>query len=267
VARKTRKGKRMNTLDITIGDKHLSLLKGGPGCGKSIAAHSYHVLGPTFTFDFDEKMNAVAAAYPKINFEYENFDDVFQALQLLTKLKQNCPYKVVIWDGWSPFCQLALQSVMGVRAPGKKRIVTANKTGDPIERYQIEDYGAESRACEQASMDLKHLYKQGVTIVTVVHVYKIVTHNILTNRDETQEGILIPGGKIAFNIPIVYNELYEFTVESDMTNGKSHQFFCTTTGNSCKTCLKVPQKFNWTDKNFHNELMSYHERESRVINL
>ena len=70
---------------------------------------------------------------------------------------------------------------MGIRAPGKKRIVTANKTGDPIERYQIEDYGSEARACEQASMDLKSLYKQGVNIITVVHVYKVVTHNIVTS--------------------------------------------------------------------------------------
>ena len=71
----------MNSQDIKIVCKHLTLFKGVPGCGKSIAAHSYHILGPTFTFDFDEKMDAVAACYPKVNFEYEQFDDVFLALQ------------------------------------------------------------------------------------------------------------------------------------------------------------------------------------------
>src|SRR5579859_4438790 len=125
----------MNTSEIEIGKKHLTLMKGQPGCGKSIAAHSYP--GPSYTFDFDEKMDAVAAAYSKRDFEYGQFDDIFQPLSKLTELKKHCPYKTIIWDGWSPFARLALQSVLGIRAPGKKRITVGN-----IERYQIEDYGS-----------------------------------------------------------------------------------------------------------------------------
>jgi hypothetical protein len=257
----------MNTSEIRIGEKHLSLYKGAPGTGKSIAAHSFHVLGPTYTFDFDEKMDAVAGAYKGVNFEYDQFEDVFKAMDRLADFRRmsesgRFPYKSIIWDGWHTFAMLALKSVLAVRAPGKKRNVSGN-----IERYQIEDYGSEGRALDIATDDLKALYRNGVNIITVAHWRRIATYNIISKREEVVEGLFIPGGKIAFAVPIPYNELYWFSVESDL-QGNSHQFMAETTGiHETKTVLKVSPKINWTKKNFYETLMSEHEKEMKVISL
>lgn len=252
----------MNTSDIVIGKTHLALFKGGPGTGKSIAAHSYPQ--PSFTFDLDRKMEAVASRYPKKKFEYQQYDNIFDVLTKAEELESKCPYATVILDTWGSFARLALESVLNIRKPNAKKIIKGN-----IEFYQIEDYNAESRAVERMNNSLQRIYhKQGVNVITTVHIIKVVTYNIVTGRDETHEGLYIPGGKIAFSVPIIYNESYKFTVGSDITTGDSSQFYCETTGpNETKTVLKIPEKINWTKKNFYETIISYHEKESRVINF
>lgn len=267
----------MNTKDIKIGEKHMSLLKGAPGTGKSIAAHSIHIYGPTFTYDFDQKMDAVASRYPKVNFEYEQFPTVFPALTLLDKhrtMAENgtLPYKSIIWDGWHTFASLCLISALEVRAPGKKKIKVGNREGD-IERYQVEDYGVEGRAIEQATDDLKALYRCGINIIAIAHWRRVSVTNITTQREEISEGLFIPGGKMAFAIPTPYNESYWFSIESDLSTGNGNQFMCETTGiHDTKTVLNVPNKFNWTinkdnKRGFYELLMDYHKKESNVIKL
>lgn len=252
----------MNTSQLKVGEKHLALYKGAPGTGKSIAAHSIHVIGSTYTFDFDEKMDAVAAAYKGFNFEYDQFPDVFKALDKLESLKSNCPYSSIIWDGWHTFATLALESVLGIRNPGAKKVMKGN-----IERYQIEDYGSEGRAIEIATAGLKTLYRKGVNIITVAHWRRVAVYDIKTKSEEIVEGLFIPGGKIAFAIPIPYNELYWFTKERNMSSGDI-EFICETTGlHDTKTVLKVPDKFSWHKKNFYQTLMDHHEKESKVISL
>jgi hypothetical protein len=258
----------MNTSDIKVGTKHYTLFKGLPGTGKSIAAHSYHELGPTYTLDLDEKMDAVAGAFPSVNFEFEQFNDVFAVLNRLEMFKKSCPFKTIILDGWHSLARLALTSVLNVRAPGRAKIMKGN-----IEAFQIDDYGAESRAIEQVLGDLKYIYKMhNVNIITIAHIIYVERTNIITNATSVYEGLFIPGGKIAFAVPVGFNELYKFTVENNI-DGSSNNFMCYTIGEGCKTVLKVPEKFNWTmNKNgdrrtFYQRLMESHERESKVISL
>jgi len=254
----------MNTKDIKIGEKFFGLFIGAPGTGKSIAAHSIHYLGPTFTFDYDRKMDAVASRFPKAEFNYEQFDSVVDALKVLSALRSNCPYKSIIWDGWHTFAALCLKTSMALRAPGKKRITTGN-----IERYQIEDYGVEGRAIEQATDDLQYLYSEkNVNIVTIAHWRRVEVYNIKTNTSEVVEGLFIPGGKMAFAVPTPYNELYWFSKEVDMSTGKT-VVTCETNGShDTKTVLKVDDKFSFTrEENFFQKLFDMHERNSKVISL
>lgn len=250
----------MNTSDIKIGETHHALFKGLPGTGKSIAAHSYPQ--PSYTFDIDRKMTAVASAYKGKNFEYEQFDTAFDILSRLDSFRKSCPYKTLIFDGWASYAKLCLQSVLKVRAPGKTRVSRGN-----IETYQIEDYNSESRAVQQALDDLKYIHTiHKVNVITIAHVIYVESYDIIQQKSRVYEGLFIPGGKIAFEVPVGYDELYEFTVESSIQDGSTGNFMCTTTGaHSCKTTLKVPKKFNWTGKNFYKELMDSHERESRVV--
>lgn len=250
--------------DLEVGKTFFGLFKGAPGTGKSIAAHSFHKLGDCYTFDFDKKMIAIAARYrkEKINFQYDQFDTVFKALDKLDQLaNKHCPYGVVIWDGWHTFASLALQTVLETRAPNKKRIGSGN-----IERYQIEDYGSEGRAIEQATNDLQKLSRnKGVHVVSIAHWRRVVSHNIMTGRDEIAEGLFIPGGKMAFSVPVPYDELYWFSVQTDM-QGNSGQFMCETTGaHETKTILNIPKEINWTNKNLCEIIMGEHQKEMNVV--
>ena len=254
----------MKISDVKLGEYHHSLLKGIPGTGKSIAAHSYPE--PIYTFDIDRKMNAVAAAFPKKDIEFENFENIFEIVSKIDKFRSNPPdKKTIIFDGISTFAELCMSSIMEVRAPGKKRI-SVGKGSTTIELYQIEDYNAESRAIKQVLDDLKYIsstYK--INVICIVHIMHVVYTDIIEKKDKILEGLYMPGTKISFAVPVGFDETYEFRTETSL-DGNKGQFMCYTTGQSgCKTTLKVPDKINWTGKNFYTELSQLHERESKVL--
>ena len=233
----------MNTKDMNNASGLFVLITGEPGTGKSIAAHSFPQ--PSFTFDFDQKMKAVSNYYSGIDFEYDNYENVFDVRTKLSQFKQSCEFKTIVWDGWSTFARLALKSMMDTRNPNSKKIIRGN-----IEKYQIEDYGGESRAIELCLDDLKAInIKHNVHVVTVCHIIRVVTHNIIKNTDTTYQGLHIPGGKIAFDVPIPYDEVWNMSKEQSLETGDL-DYIITTSGSSevgiTKTAMKLPSRFIWS---------------------
>lgn len=245
----------MNTSDLRTDSAIFALLKGEPGTGKSIAAHSW--AENSYTFDFDNKMKAVTNYYRNKSFEYDTFDDIFEAHKKLEEFKISCPYQTLIWDGWSSFARLALKSMLGVRKPGAKRIMKGN-----IERYQIEDYGGEERAIDTALGDLKVInVKHNVNVISVCHIIHTVTHDIVRNVDIDYQSLYIPGGKIAFAVPIPFDELWKFSVEISMETGEPEYIVTTRNASTdiCKTALRLPSRISWTkNENLKDKIMLLH---------
>lgn len=265
----------MKLSDYHIGsDSPLSVLMLGPtGSGKSIATASFPL--PMYVANFDGRMGSVANYYrarPELGVDLEKVDfTLFQNfgsfIDKLDELERYCPYKTLVIDPLTNLCSKIISYNMGFRK-GKKGS-GAGKVRGKIMFSGPEDYGAEISGMRQILDNLEIIKSQwGVNIILTAHIVtvsyssasKIKTEDgdTVGSEQKTERLIVTEGRKLAPKIPLTFDEVYNFYVESSYGNVD----YKIKTYNDGDTIARtsfagVPGEISWTNKHFYNIIKQY----------
>jgi hypothetical protein len=249
----------MRLNDLNPETRIFALFKGDPKTGKDIAAHSFALAGPVYTFDLDARMESVAAYYTNVvprpdimsNIEYDRFTDFFALHRRLEELKAHCPYKTVIMSSLTSLARKAMNTMLSTRDPkslNKEDQARARIRGG-IPMHIIEDFGGEANAIMLTMDSLIVLsIKFNVNVIMTAHV-------IQPEAGAYSKRTLLTGGKkIAGEIPTSFNEAYHFYVQTSggMEIGVSNtdrRFIAMTQSTSldwAATALDIPEMIDFT---------------------
>ncbi len=251
-----------------------ALFKGDPKTGKDIAAHSFALAGPLYTFDLDSRMESVAAYYTKVvprpdiinNISFDRFTDFYAIYRKLEELKVNCPYKTVVMSSLTALARKAMNTMLATRNPATldKNEKMRSKERGGIPMHIVEDFGGEANAIMLVLDALVVLsVKFNVNVILTAHVI---------NPDfgaYSKRTLLTGGKKIAAEIPVSFNEAYHFHVQT--TGGmeigaddKDRRFIAFTQSTSldwAATALGIPDVIDFTANKtsgiFYVELMNH----------
>ena len=249
---------------VKVGGPTLTLMKGEPGLGKSIAAASYPK--PLYVFDFEDKMDAVKNYYTYtikrpdvlqgITFDtYRNWDNAWEKL---INFGLGCPHKTLVFDSLTAGAWLAIMSI--VRFKGE----SGGKKVGKIKVAGIEDYGGEAAALNNMIDQFITLRQMGVHIILVAHVLRVVEKP--AGGASTESRTLMTGGrKVAAGIPGYFHETYHFEVDAIDPSKPKYIARTTHTGDDfARTSLPLPGAIDWTNKVFY-EVIQGHLKDNLVI--
>lgn len=251
-----------------------ALFKGDPKTGKDIAAHSFALAGPLYTFDLDSRMESVAHYYTKVvprpdiveNIQYDRFEDVLTILNRLQELKQACHYRTVVVSSLTSFARKSLTTMISTRDPkslSKDDQAKARIRGG-IPMNIIEDFGGEANAIT--------LLMDGLIVISVKYNCNVIltAHVINPEAGAYSKRTLLTGGKkIAGEIPVSFNEAYQFYVETSGgmeigANDTNRRFLAKTQPTSldwAATAMSLPETIDFTAGKtsglFYEELMRF----------
>lgn len=184
------------------------------GTGKTTLIGTATALGPTYIFDFDQRIQGLAG----LDFEYDTYFDTnpaqpraFDAArakldnefgQYIGMPPSKCPWKVIALDGLTTFQIAALNKSM----PNVKAFMTrlSRITDGKISVPVMQDYQASMAYTEQFILKLVRL---------PCHI--IVTGHVDTTTDEVTGAVsksLAISGKLANRLPGFFNEIYRMQV-------------------------------------------------------
>jgi hypothetical protein len=196
-----------------------ALFKGEPKTGKDIAAHSFAEVGPLYTFDLDSRMESVAAYYTKrvprpdivSNISYDRFTDFYSIHKKLEELKLDCPYKTVVMSSLTALARKAMNTMLATRNPAalEKNEKMKSKDRGGIPMHIVEDFGGEANAIMLVLDALLVIsIRYNVNVILTAHV---INPEIGAYSKRT---LLTGGKKIAAEIPVSFNEAYQFVVQT-----------------------------------------------------
>lgn len=240
----------MNTRDLTNKLSNVYLFKGEPKNGKSIAAASFPEI---YIFDLDRRIRSIVAYYKDRDFEYDHFNDFIQVDNRLDSLLRSCPYKSILFDGFTTFADLVINSMIGSRPPNAKT------TRAGVRMTEIEDFGGEQRAFDIAIDKLFKLhYKWGIDVIMTAHVIE-VEKALRPGVTIKSRSLLTAGKKVAAFLPVRFDEAYHFQVNEPIETGGIPKFEVLTrhTGDDwASTTYDIPPVIDITNKSFYDELIS-----------
>jgi hypothetical protein len=243
-----------------------ALFKGDSGAGKSTAALSFP---RPYVMDHDRKMPNIALKhFPGKDVSWDTFDDIFQVSEKIEELFINCPYETVIADSVTNLIITTLNSVGQIKNEKTmdllKKLQKTSGGKSQIELMGIDYYNAETRFIEQYWLDrLKSLWaKPGnpKNIIVVAHVITSESAPALgTGLITRTRGIVTAGRKVGAYIPTVFDDAYHFGYEQDMIGGVNKRvcLFSAVGEDFAKSSIKVPDKMEWTGRNFYDQLMKW----------
>lgn len=246
--------------DVDPLQKFMCLLTGANGSGKSIALASWLKKGSVYFFDFDGRMASVANWYKQRGLQrgqlqYDTYgpDNLYDAMTKMNEFLDYCPHAAVAVDSFTALTVTAVMFQLRRRqAKGGKNLPTTSK-GDLI-IPDWDEYKGET-VCVTQMLDMsKSLAAQGVAIFWTAH--PIVSTKIEGDKYFKQTRYAAYGAKTDSLIPIYFNEIYHFTTEWD-PRIESNRRWCFTQPEglvAAKTALNLPVKFDWTNKDFEQEL-------------
>lgn len=241
----------LNTDSIKFADEAIfALFKGEPKTGKSIAAHSFP---DTYTFLFDIGRMPSVINYHKKNFKYNTFNNLVEVNKQCMEFRKHCPYKTLIVDSLTRFVMLAERCMIEYRMPSQKSDSKTVRAGIPM--TEIEDYGGMYRAQVMLTDSLLAIHlEQKVNVIFIAHVIEVTTENLKTKQVIPHRSLVAAGKKAAAVLPVDFNEVYHFYVESstDPTNHKP-RFVAWTVSNGldwAASALGLPEQLIWTNEDF-----------------
>ena len=244
--------------DIKIDDRMFCLFKGDPGAGKSIAAASYP---EPYFFDLDGRMKSVAAYWrPKgRKFQYDTYTSFDPLYNKLEQLSTYCPYGTLVYDGITSGADQILDDMLAVRGTTNRKRIMAGR----IEKYQIEDYGGESRGLTMIMNKLKAIsFQKNVHIIVTAHVLSVDTTDLKTKQTTTSRTLLTAGKKVAAKLPKDFDEAYHFDVQAGFGPEDMPKYTVVTrnTGQDwAKTALPLPLRIDFTDGSLYDIIMKHLE--------
>jgi len=254
-------------------DRLFVLMKGEPKTGKDIAAHSFALVGPTYTFDLDARMESVAHYFTRVvprpdimaNIEYDRFQDFFTIHKRLEELKLACPYKTVIMSSLTSLARKSMNTMLQTRAPTAKGTKGESKNRGGIILHELEDFGGEANAIMMCLDSLLVIsLKHNVNVILTAHIIEPQAGAFRPMRT-----LLTGGKKIAAEIPVSFNEAYHFFVVTSGgmeigANDTERRYVALTASlgtDWASTALDLPEKVDFTAKYtsglFYEEIMKF----------
>ena len=244
-----------------IPDKRIfGLLKGDPGCGKSIAAATFALNGPQYIFDFDGKFAAIYNFFTNIipcpeiiaNIEYDrfsNYNDAAEKLQHIIDYEPNKYTGGVVWDTLTTCVDSILTQVQTIKGAdpnkkGKLKMVGGIQVGD------IEDYNAESAALTRMIQAAK--FHLPVHFLMLAHVVRIETPQLKGGIKITRQ-LLTAGKKVAAKLPAYFDESWHLTADEGSSSLGGNKYLVRTTASGedwARTSLPLPATMDVTGKKF-----------------
>src|SRR5574338_587230 len=206
-----------------VPDTNISMLfKGPPGYGKTLAAASFALLGPTYIAYFDKKKPIELLTYftrarfgekaDKIlsNIEYDIYggNNAHEYLNKIIQLSNDCRYTTVITDSVTNLTASAVNWSMGFRKAGGKKD-KENKNA-PAMVPDFDEYKVETSLVSQA-LDLQKTFT--CNIIWTAHPLpgiKIEGAGASVKVTKTNP-IVTYGTKVAGMIPGNFTEIYHFS--------------------------------------------------------
>lgn len=221
--------------------------------GKSIAAASFFKEGPIRFWDFDGRMKPIANYYPGADIDYTTFDsDNFQSfLNELESLQDKCLWKTLVLDSVTSASNACIVYQLKV-----KGTIKSSKSGLPTTSW--DEINAETVLFTKMLEICKLIHRKFDTnIIWTAHpVSKTMIEDDKTKRITS---LAAYGNKIPSIIPGYFDEIYNLQLEKTDLSKPMQRIVYTVPNNNFPggTALKLPEKFNITDKNFYEELMGY----------
>jgi len=259
----------MKLSDVIIGDVFHTIIKGENGTGKSIAAISYAISGPTYVFDFEDRMRSVANYYRRINrpeilnnVEYDTYFSFAKLRKKFQLIEQNPKgLKNVVMDSLTSFTDRALSNTKEFKQDSQAE--SGNKAGRTIGEFRVntlDDFSAESAAIQEFIVEHALILKSmKINFILTAHVIKV--------REENDDGkthiarYLMTGGKKAGQkVPGYYDEMYHTNIKPGMSADSKPSYTIRTrhSGNdTAKTSMSLPLNIDFTDKVFFEELSKH----------
>lgn len=245
----------------------LALFKGPPKEGKSIAAHCFP---NSYTFDFDDKIRVVANYFPNQSFDYDTFSDIIDVRMKVEELKSHCSYDTLIVDTITEAANLAMRSLVAYRDPNWKIKCTRANNKDKTVRAgipmtEIEDYAGESKFLGDLVDDLKivRIKYPRVNIIFIGHTLIVKYKDTKGDERVSQKELVTWGNKIGASLPGKFEEVLHFGRETSLGEDRP-RFICygmDHNGNGAGSSIGLPNKLDWTDKDFYKLLMKYKNKE------
>lgn len=259
----------MKLNDVKNGDVILGIIKGENGTGKSIAAASFAEIGPTYVFDWEDRMRSVANYYRRINrqdiidnIEFDSYTSFFKVRKKIQALQSNPRgIKNIIWDSLTSFTLRVLANTKEFKQENQEK--SGDKSGKTIGEFRVntmEDFNAESSAIYEFVIEHAMIFKaMGINFILTAHVIKVSEPG-----DDGKTGFaryLMSGGKKAGQIiPGYYDEVYHTNIEPGMSMSDAPKYTVRTRHSgldTAKTSMNLPPKLDFTDKSFYSVLKPY----------
>lgn len=259
----------MKLNDVKLGDVLHTIIKGENGTGKSIAAVSYAVSGPTYVFDFEDRMRSVANYFRRINrqdiIDNVEFDTYFSFSKLRKKLEaiESSPkgLKNVVWDSLTSFTDRALSNTKEFKQENQEK--TGEKSGRTVGEFRVntlDDFSAESSAIQEFVVEHALILKSmKINFILTAHVIKVKEEDD-NNKTHIARYLMTGGKKAGQKVPGYYDEMYHSNIEMGMSTTDKPKYTLRTrhSGNdSAKTSLTLPTVIDFTDEVFYEKLMKY----------
>ena len=263
----------MQLNDLKSEDRQFCLFKGEPKTGKDIAAHSFALAGPLYTFDLDARMESVAHYFTKVvprpdimaNISYDRFGDFFSIRRKLEELKLACPYKTIVMSSLTSLARKSMITMLETRAPAAKGSKGESKSRGGIILHELEDFGGEANAIMMCLDSLLVIsLKFNVNVILTAHIIEPQAGAFRPMRT-----LLTGGKKIAAEIPVCFNEAYHFFVVTsggmeigvDDTDRRYVALTASLGTDWASTALNLPEKVDFTAKYtsglFYQEIMKF----------
>lgn len=254
----------MKLSDYYIGvDSPISCLAiGATGSGKSIAMCSFPP--PIYNANFDGRMGSVANYYrarPELGVDINQIEfDVYRELDpffdKLADIERYGGYKTLIIDPLTVLCG----KMISYNMPHRK-----GKQHGKIKFSDVEDYGAEINGMRQV-LDSLEIIKNTwqMNIILTAHLVTITynSNNRAKSGDENQQKserlIVTEGRKLAPKIPILFDEVHHFYVESSFGT-VAYKVKTYNDGDviARTSFANVPGEIDWTNQNYFTILKKY----------
>ena len=216
-------------------DKYISILMKGPfGFGKTLAAASFAILGPTYIAYFDKKKpielvkyftkerfgDLAAKILDNIEFDVYGGNNAHEYLNKVIRFQDDCRYMTFITDSVTNLTASAVNWSMGFRDPKGGKKDEKNKNA-PQMVPDFDEYKIETSIVSQALDLQKNLPCNIIWIAHPLPTLKIEGSGKSMTVSKTNS-IVTYGSKVAGMIPGNFTEIYHFSQRSmwDQATGK-----------------------------------------------
>jgi hypothetical protein len=234
-------------------DRFMGLFVGPVGASKTVSALSWMFDKPdkpVYIYDIDGRLRSVRKFYRKEDLERvethkygpQNFEKLIRHFE---KLQDNCPYGLVIMDGLTSMGDQIINYMLSLRGAGGDKEGKGKRAG-VIEMAGPEDFGGEARGL---SMMLDIARSLPCHFILTAHYLTVTYEDQVTKKTHVQNMLVTAGKKVAAKVPIYFDEMYYFSLESAMSPDAPPKYVVRTSGGSdfaAKTALPIKPKYNIT---------------------